>query len=117
MAGAGQPGATATAAGRAAPGRRALVPAGAAVLLGAADTYVVVVALPSIMGGTGLGVDQLQRATPIITGFLAGYVALLPLLGRLSDHHGRRPVFLGCLATFALGSAITASAHGAGALI
>ena len=30
-----------------------------------ADTYVVVVALPSIMNGVGVGLDRLQRATPI----------------------------------------------------
>ena len=97
--------------------RRQLLAAGSAVLLAAADTYVVVVALPAIMGGTGLGLDQLQRATPIITGFLLGYVALLPLLGRLSDLHGRRVVFVGCLITFACGSAVTASAHSASVVI
>jgi len=101
----------------AAAGRRRLIPAGAAVLLAAADTYVVVVALPSIMGGTGLDINELQRATPIVTGFLLGYVALLPLLGRLSDLHGRRPVFIGCLITFALGSAVTATAQTAGVVI
>ena len=37
-----------------------------AVLLAASDTYVVVVALPSIMNGVGVGLDRLQRATPII---------------------------------------------------
>ncbi len=88
-----------------------LVPASLAVLLAAADTYVVVVVITSIMAGTGVGVDQLQRATPIVTGFLLGYVALLPLIGRMADRHGRRPVFIGCLVTFALGSAITGSAH------
>ncbi|HWG73924.1 MAG TPA: MFS transporter [Acidimicrobiales bacterium] len=99
------------------PDRRRLLPAGAAVLLAAADTYVVVIALPAIMGGTRLGLDQLQKATPIVTGFLLGYVALLPLLGRLSDQHGRRPVFVGCLITFACGSAVTASAHSVSVVI
>jgi MFS family permease len=85
--------------------------AAAAVLLAAADTYVVVLALPSIMGDVGLGLDQLQQAAPIISGFLCGYVVVLPLLGRLSDVYGRRPILLGCLAVFALGSAVTAGAH------
>lgn len=85
--------------------------AAGAVLLAAADTYVVVVALPSIMTGVGLGIDHLQRATPIVSGFLLGYVAVLPLLGRLSDVAGRTPVFLGCLVAFAAGSLVTATAH------
>jgi len=98
-------------------GVRRLVVAGAAVLLAAADTYVVVLALPSIMRDVGLGLDQLQEAAPIVSGFLCGYVVVLPLLGRLSDVYGRRPVLLGCLAVFALGSVVTASAHTLGVVV
>jgi MFS family permease len=83
----------------------------AAVLLAAADTYVVVVALPNIMNGIGLGLDRLQRATPIISGFLLGYTAMLPLLGRVADLAGPGPVFGGCLAAFGAGSVVTATAH------
>ena len=82
-----------------------------AVLLAAADTYVVVVVLPSIMSGVGIGLDRLQRATPIISGFLLGYTAVLPLIGRLADLSGTAPVFAGCLSIFAGGSVITATAH------
>ena len=82
-----------------------------AVLLAAADTYVVVVALPSIMNGVGVGLDRLQRATPIISGFLLGYTAVLPLIGRLADLAGTDPVFAGCLAAFGAGSVVTATAH------
>jgi MFS family permease len=98
-------------------GVRRLTVAGAAVLLAAADTYVVVLALPSIMRDVGLSLDQLQQAAPIVSGFLCGYVVVLPLLGRLSDLYGRRPVLLGCLAVFALGSAVTASAHSLGVVV
>ncbi len=81
------------------------------VLLAAADTYVVVVALPSIMDGVGIGIDRLQRATPIISGFLLGYTAVLPLIGRLADLAGTGPVFAGCLVAFGTGSVVTATAH------
>jgi len=78
------------------------------VALASADTYVVVVALPDMMAGVGLGVDELQRATPIISGFLLGYVAVLPLIGRLSDLVARQRILLLCLSLFVVGSAITA---------
>src|SRR3569833_2140327 len=64
------------------PGRAVVVLATLAVLVTASDTYVVVLALPDILTGIGVGIDELQRATPIIGGFLLGYTATLPLLGR-----------------------------------
>ncbi|PZR78733.1 MAG: MFS transporter [Candidatus Aeolococcus gillhamiae] len=76
-----------------------------------------VVVLPTVMSGVGIGLEHLQRATPIISGFLLGYVAILPLLGRLSDLLGREPVFAGCLLAFAFGSVLTATAHGLGVLV
>jgi MFS family permease len=88
-----------------------LVLAGAAVLLAAADTYVVVLALPDIMAGVGLDATELGRAAPIISVFLLGYVAMLPAVGRIADLTGRTPVLVGCLLVFALGSLITATAH------
>ena len=76
--------------------------------LAAADTYVVVLALPYMMAGVGLGLDALQKATPIISGFLLGYIAVLPLIGRLSDLVARQRILIFCLSLFVLGSAITA---------
>ncbi|MGB9378695.1 MAG: MFS transporter [Mycobacteriales bacterium] len=86
-------------------------------MLSAADAYVVVLALPDIMSGVGVGLDELQRATPIITGFLLGYVAALPLIGRLADIYGRVPALVGCLAVFAFGSLLTAGADGLGIVV
>ncbi|MGH8774193.1 MAG: MFS transporter [Jiangellaceae bacterium] len=82
------------------------------VLLAAADTYVVVLALPDLMLGVGLDVDELQRAAPLVTMFLLGNVVVLPLAGRVSDVVGRQPVLLGSLLVFAAGSLLTASADG-----
>ncbi len=90
--------------------RALLATASLAVALAAADTYVVVLALTDMMRGVGVGIDALQRATPIISGFLLGYVAVLPLIGRLADLVDRQRVLLGCLAVFVAGSAVTALA-------
>lgn len=95
------------------PARRGAVAlACIAVLLGAADTYVVVLALPDIMAGIGLSLEELHRATPIISAFLLGYITMLPLVGRLSDVWGRVPVLIGSLVVFAVGSLLTATADG-----
>jgi MFS family permease len=91
--------------------------AAAAVLIAAIDTYVIVLALPAMMADVGIGIDQLQAATPIISGFLLGYVVVMPMLGRLSDVYGRRPLLLLCLAVFAAGSLVTASAHDLGSVV
>src|SRR4051794_3119279 len=64
-----------------------------------------------MMGGVGLSADQLQRAAPIISGFLLGYVAALPLVGRIADIRGRLPVLAGSLVLFSLGSLVTAAAY------
>lgn len=90
--------------------RALLTLASLAIALAAADTYVVVLALTEMMQGVGLGIESLQRATPIISGFLLGYVAVLPLIGRLADLVDRQRVLLGCLAIFIVGSAVTALA-------
>jgi len=79
-------------------------------MLAAADTYVVVLALTDMMAGVGLGIESLQRATPIISGFLLGYIAVLPLIGRLADLLGHSRVLLGCLVVFGAGSVVTALA-------
>ncbi|UOY03294.1 MFS transporter [Blastococcus sp. PRF04-17] len=96
------------------PGLPAVVLATLAVLVTAADTYVVVLALPDILTGVGVSLDELQRATPIVGGFLLGYTATLPLLGRLADLRGRVPVLIGCLLLFAVGSLLTATADSLG---
>lgn len=85
--------------------------AAVAVAFAAADTYVVVLALPDMMSGAGLAVDELQRAAPIVSGFLLGYVAMLPLIGRIADLRGRLPVLVGSLVVFALGSLVTAASY------
>jgi MFS family permease len=85
--------------------------AAVAVAFAAADTYVVVLSLPDMMTSAGLSVEELQRAAPIISGFLLGYVAMLPLIGRIADLRGRLPVLVASLLVFAFGSLVTAAAY------
>lgn len=93
-------------------GARALLAlAAVAVAFAAADTYVVVLALPDMMASAGISVEELQRAAPIVSGFLLGYVAMLPLIGRIADLRGRVPVLVASLVVFALGSLVTALAY------
>lgn len=83
--------------------------AGAGLFVAALDAYVVVTLLPAMMSDLGLTIEHLEQATPIITGFLAGYVVAMPLLGAFSDARGRIPVYAACLAAFGVGSVITAT--------
>ena len=92
-------------------GRRVAISAGSlAVLLGALDTYVVVTIMRDIMGDVGIPINQLQRITWIVTMYLLGYIAAMPLLGRASDRFGRKMVLQASLALFILGSVVTALA-------
>jgi MFS family permease len=84
--------------------------AGAGLFLAALDAYVVVTLLPSMIADVGLTIDRFEQATPIVTGFLGGYVVAMPLLGAYSDARGRAPVYAACMVAFAAGSAITATA-------
>ena len=89
---------------------------GAGLFLAAMDAYVVVTVLvnakpgASILTSLNIPVNHFERATPIITGFLLGYLAAMPLAGGLSDRFGRLRVFTICLIVFAIGSFLTATA-------
>ena len=79
-----------------------------AVMLGALDTYVVVTIMVDIMSDVGIALNKIQQVTPIITGYLLGYIAAMPLLGRASDRFGRKLLLQVSLAGFAVGSVVTA---------
>jgi MFS family permease len=84
--------------------------AGAGLFVAALDAYLVVTLLPAMIGDVGLTIDRLEQATPIVTGFLCGYVIAMPLLGAYSDARGRAPVYALCMVVFAAGSSVTATA-------
>jgi MFS family permease len=89
--------------------RRVAISAGSlAVLLGALDTYVVVTIMTDIMRSVEIPINKIQQVTPIVTGYLLGYIAAMPLLGRASDRFGRKLLLQVSLAAFAVGSVVTA---------
>ena len=98
---------------RSANGPGLLALAGAGLFVAALDAYVVVAALLHMLTSVGipvLPVSNLERGTTIVTGFLLGYLALMPLAGGLSDRFGRLRVFAACLVLFGIGSLLTATA-------
>jgi MFS family permease len=78
------------------------------VLLGALDTYVVVTIMTDIMRDVRIPINKIQQVTPIVTFYLLGYIAAMPLLGRASDRFGRKLLLQVSLAAFAVGSVVTA---------
>ena len=88
--------------------------------LGALDQNVIVTTLPKMLGDTNVPIVlftvgkspaiQFDRAGWLVTGYLLGYVAVLPLMGAVSDVYGRRRTLQLALLVFALGSVIAALA-------
>src|SRR5687768_8800215 len=98
--------ATTQSSGSATSRRIAISAGGLAVLLGALDTYVVITIIRDVMMDIQIPINQIQRVAPIITGYLVGYIAAMPLLGRASDRFGRKLLLQISLAGFAVGSII-----------
>ncbi len=86
--------------------RLALPTASYAVLLVAALQTLVVPVISNIQ--TALGVSA-TSASWVVTANLLAAAVLTPMLGRLGDLHGRRPVMIGVLAVVLIGSIIAAT--------
>src|SRR2546430_13294503 len=82
--------------------RRVLYGVMLSVFLAAMESTVVATAMPRVVESLG-GVHIYSW---VFSGFLLTSTVTMPLWGRLSDLFGRRPVYLGGLALFLLGSAL-----------
>ena len=74
----------------------------------ALDQTVVVTALPSLMLDLKISLTQLDRASWIITAYLLGYTAAMPVIGRLADVHGYTRVYQVSLVVFVIGTSLVA---------
>lgn len=81
---------------------------GVGVFVAALDQTVVVTALPAIFNDIGLPVTRLDEGAWIVTGYLIGYTAAMPLMGRVSDVYGHGRVYVLSLFVFMFGSALVA---------
>ena len=74
-----------------------------ALLMGALDNFVALTALPTIL----LQFGQPNSGTFVISAYVIASTASIPIFAKLSDLWSRRNVFLGGLAVFMVGSALS----------
>ncbi len=74
------------------------------------DQTVVVTVLPQVITDLRIPITRLDDAAWIVTAYLVGYTAAMPLLGRLADVYGYRRVLLASCGLFAAGSLGAATA-------
>jgi EmrB/QacA subfamily drug resistance transporter len=80
-----------------------LVTLGLGVFAGALDLGVLSPALPALGIAFGVG----ARALPwVFTLYLLANVVSIPIMTKLADRNGRRPVYIACVAIFAAGSVL-----------
>jgi MFS family permease len=81
------------------------------IFIGAVDLTVVSAVLPHVIYDLEIPINTgLDEAAWIVSGYLLAYSVAMTFMGRLSDIHGRRRVFLISLGIFALGSYLVAVA-------
>src|SRR5499426_4541524 len=93
--------------------RLALLGVMLSIFLAAMESTVVATAMPRVVASLG-GLDIYSW---VFSGFLLTSTVTMPLWGRLSDLYGRRPMYLGGLAIFLAGSALSGAAQNMAELI
>ncbi|MCY4655036.1 MAG: MFS transporter [Dehalococcoidia bacterium] len=86
----------------------ALLPVLMGIFIAADDQTVIVTVLPQILLDLDVQVNELDRASWTITGYLLGYVAAMPLIGRMSDVWGHRNLYVASMLVFMAGSVAAA---------
>jgi MFS family permease len=82
------------------------------IFIGALDLTVVSAVLPHVLIDLEIPFQTgMDNAAWIVTGYLLAYSVSMTFMGRLSDIHGRRKVYLAALVIFAFGSYLAAVAH------
>ena len=95
-------------ASRTLPAPMILTVVGLGAFVTALDQTVVVTALPSLMLDLKISLTQLDRASWIITAYLLGYTAGMPVIGRLADVYGYTRVYQVSLVVFVIGTSLVA---------
>ena len=90
------------------PAPMILTVVGLGAFVTALDQTVVVTALPSLMLDLKISLTQLDRASWIITAYLLGYTAAMPVIGRLADVYGYTRVYQVSLVVFVIGTSLVA---------
>lgn len=81
------------------------------VFIAADDLTVISTMLPQMIFDFEIPLPAgLDDASWIVSSYLITHVVAMPLMGRISDIYGRRFIFVGCMALFALGSLMVAQA-------
>src|SRR5438477_2614646 len=80
------------------------------IFLTALDQTVVVTALWPIATDLQIPITEIDKAAWVVTAYLLGYTAALPLMGRVADVYGQRRIYLFSLGLFIFGSLMCALA-------
>lgn len=97
-------------AGRPAPASVVLAVIGLGAFFTALDQTVVVTVLPAVMRDLRIPIGELDRVSWVVTAYLLGYTAFMPILGRLGDVYGYPRIYLAALGVFCGGSVLVALA-------
>ena len=81
-----------------------LFPVCLAVFIAADDQTVIATIFPPIMKDLQINISDIDKAAWTITGYLLGYICMMPVVGKLSDAFGHKRLLIIVLIVFGIGS-------------